>query len=581
MPRRCYVRNADRIGLLELGRINYRDVDDWGQLPLGSKTRDMQSLGSKLTVATDRGLGVLHGLSWRNLNGRDGLCYEDTTCVADGFAQDYWVGTMKGAIRVVDGEFQFFGHERWIPHDKVNDIVCGDNVVYIATDGGLGVIEYEPYTLFKKAAWYEKWMDQWEQKRLGFVHNLVWDEDEQKYVRFLSDNDGGWVSHYLDALCFKYAVTKDPAVREAAVDVFRSLKWCEEISGIDGFPARSIYAVGENGVKAKTGSGGLPAEWNKTEDGKFEWKGDTSSDEVDAHIFATTLFIELVAQGKEKEAAQEHLHRIVSHIIRNGWTLHDKDGKPTRWARWDPEYLQRPYGFQARGLNGMEAFNYVVSTYALTGDPKFKEAKQQLIDWEYHHQSLRQKLVFPFVTHFDDRLAFYSYYPLLRYETDPYLRSIFRRSLERSWEVKRNEHETWFNYVYAALTGNECDNEISVKYLREWPLDCIAYPYTNSHRHDLQNETPERNYVADYNPRHPREQGPKRWDSNVLSLDGGGHGVHEPTGWLDAYWMGRYYGLITPPTTDDPKLLEPGDTLQGRKGAEPYNGPPRPEIFGC
>ena len=51
------------------------------------------------------------------------------------------------------------------------------------------------------------------------------------------------------------------------------------MTGIPGFPARAVWAKGEVGHKSTGGSGGYPAEWHDTADGRFEWKGDTSSDE--------------------------------------------------------------------------------------------------------------------------------------------------------------------------------------------------------------------------------------------------------------------------------------------------------------
>ena len=167
---------------------------------------------------------------------------------------------------------------------------------------------------------------------------------------------------------------------------------------------------------APTGSAGRPSEWNPTPDGLWLWKGDTSSDEVDAHFFATVVFYALAARGADRDAAREHIQRIMAHIIDNGWVLCDLDGKPTRWARWDPEYLMGTEGFDARGLNGLEALSMVTAAYAITQDEKFRLGKQQLLDWGYHHGVLRQKLVFPTVTHFDDRLAFLAYFPLLNYE---------------------------------------------------------------------------------------------------------------------------------------------------------------------
>ena len=76
---------------------------------------------------------------------------------------------------------------------------------------------------------------------------------------------------------------------------------------------------------------------------------------------------------EQKQTPADHLGRIAKHIVDNGWVLRDMDGKPTRWGRWDPEYLLRPYGFEARGLNGMEAQTYMWTALALTGDPVYRK----------------------------------------------------------------------------------------------------------------------------------------------------------------------------------------------------------------
>jgi len=574
-----YVHDGRRIGLLERGRLVYEEITDWGTLERGCTIRDIMSCGSRLVVATDEGLGVLRGMTWYRIVGEDGLCYEDTTCLARGFERDLWVGTTRGAIRNVSDQYQFFGRGRWIPHDKVNAIASAENVVYIATDGGLGIIAYEPYTLAKKAAYYERWLEEWGQKRLGFIHILFLIDGE--WQREVSDNDVGYSSHYLHAKCFEYAVTGDAKARAEAVDMMTSVKWSEEITSIDGFPARSIYAVDEPTIKANHGSGGLPAEWHATPDGLWEWKGDTSSDEVDAHVYETTVFLKLVANEEERAWATEHLGRVVGHIVDNGFVLRDVDGKPTRWARWDPDYLQTPYGYYARGLNGMEAFNYVTTAHHFTGDPKFVAAKEQLIGWDYFGDILRQKLTFPagYFTHFDDRLAFYAYFPLIQHETDAELKALWLRSLERSWEVKRIEAVPWFNFIYGALTGNDCEAGRAVAHLRECPLDLRKHSYANSHRDDLYPPKGYRMYAERPKPLSPRETAPNRWDGDFMRLDEamGGRVVADPGGWLDAYWMGRYYGMITPPRTKDKDLTTvPKRGLQ--LGAEPYSGPARPKL---
>lgn len=561
--------------LLDGSVLNAEDVADWGERVHG-KPRDILSRGERLYIATGRGLDVLRGMAFSHLSGKEGLCHEDTTCLAEGFDGDIWVGTTHGAIRMTAGEFHYFAGRRWLPDDAVHAIACEGHTVYMATNGGLGIIEYQPFTLQKKAALYEQHLENWGQKRLGFVHILLWNNKEEAWIREVSDNDAGWTCDYLAAMCFKYAVTRDETARKNAVEAFRAIKWCEEITPIDGFPARSVWAKGEPGHKAQHGSGGLPAEWHEAADTRFEWKGDTSSDETDAHFFGAAIFHDLVAEGPEKDRAKEHIARIAGHIVDNGWVLRDMDGQPTRWARWDPAYFDSAGGAYARGLNGLGILSYMRTAAAITGDPKFEEAYRRLIDMGYAEHVLRQKHTFPpnMITRFDDRLAFFLYYNLLRYETDPRLRSIYRRSLDRSWEIKRIEQTPWFNFIYGALTGNDCEILPAVKHLREWPLDLVSYSFTNKHRADLATPPGYTAYAGGTRAISPRERGPMRWSDCTLELNGGAGGrvVEDPSSFLDAYWMGRYYGFILPPDTTDEKLLdvEPDSTL---RGAAPYAGP--------
>ncbi|HOZ45330.1 MAG TPA: hypothetical protein PLO37_01405 [Candidatus Hydrogenedentes bacterium] len=573
-----YALADGKIRFLNPSREKWEEGVEWGDMP-SVTTRDLLALGSRLLVATDKGLAVLRGTGLTTLTGKDGLCYEDTTCLAPGFDGDLWIGTSQGAIRSVGGEYHYFAADRWLPNNAVNAVACGDRVAYVATNGGLGIIRYEPYTLLKKAAYYERHLEEWGQKRIGFTHKLEWNPEKSGWVREVSDNDVGWSSHYLCAQCFKYAVTGDQAARDEAKDFFYSMKLSEEMSSIPGFPARSIWAVGETGNKAQGGSGGYPAEWHPTPDGQFEWKADTSSDETDAHYYASAIYYELAADDTEKARVRDHLSRISDHIIREGWVLRDLDGKPTRWARWDPAYFKAIPGCFAKGLNGLEILSYMRTAAAITGNPAYEDAYGTLLGYGYHNYVINQKHVTKDSTnHSDDRLAFYAFYPLLKYETDPALRSLYRRSLERSWEIERIEHIPWFSFIYGALTGNDCETEQATTHLREWPLDMVAYRYKNSIRTDLATPPGYVPYCDGTRAISPRERGPLRWSSSTLGCDGGNpNSVVDPSGWLEAYWMGRYYGFIEAPTATDPVLI----TVEHRSlhlGAVPYDGPPRPPL---
>jgi hypothetical protein len=574
-----YMLRHGGVALLE-GKTFVEEPVDWGMMP-SRATRDMLAQGSRLYVATDRGVAVLRGMALTALRGPDGLPYEDTTCLAEGFDGDLWIGTTRGAIRKTSDAFHYFGAQRWLPGDYVRDIAVSGHAVYIATDGGLGIIRYEPFTLAKKAAYFERELEEWNFKRLGFVHKLYWSSDTDGWLREISDNDGGHTAHYLAAATFKYAATGDAKARQEAVEAFKAMVWLDDITPKPGFIARSIWSVkSDRGHRSTQGSGGLPAKWYPTEDGLWIWKGDTSSDEVNGHMYSVSLFHDLAAKGPEKERAARHIANITSHIMDNGWVLRDMDGKPTRWGRWDPDYLLRPYGFESRGLNGMEAQTYVQTAYALTGDPKFQTGLEQLLKWRYHTYTVRQKLTFPpdSVVPWDDELAFRCYHPLIRYAKDPDLRSIYLRSLERHWEVMRMQQVPFFNFIYGALTGNDCEAPQAAQHLREWSLDLVNYSYHNSHRSDLAPRPGYVPYMGGTRAMSPRETRAEWGSRSALEYDGGGsgRGITPPIGWLEDYWMGRYYGFIEPPKTQDPEVTSVKPRTSTRRSAAPYNGPPRP-----
>ncbi len=556
-----------------------RDFIDWGTLP-SSNTRDMLSQGSKLYITTDRGLCMLRGASLYTLGGEDGLPYKNTTCLEAGFAQDIWIGTTKGVIRKTREDWHYFAADHWLPGNHVHDVAVDDRMVYVATDAGLARISYEPYTLRKKAAYYERHLEEWGHKRMGFIHTIY--KHDGEWIREISDNDGGHTSPFLVAMSFKYAVTGDPEAYDEALNAFMAMRWMEQITPIDGYVARSIFAPGhDKGGMGRHGSGGLPAKWHLSEDGKWYWKGDTSSDEIIAHFYAVSVFHDLAAKGKVKDMARDHLAKIARYIMDNGFQLIGMDGKPTRWGRWNPEYLLRPYGYWDKGVNGLEAQAFMRAAHAVTGDQAFEDGFQQLIEWGYNKYAIRQKNTFPpsNIAPWDDNLAYRSYYTLLRYTSDPKIKSDYLRSLERTWEIKRVEQIPWYNFAYGAITGNDCEVEQAVKHLREWQLDCIEHNYTNSYRDDLITPRGYRAYEFGSRAISPREISVQRNSRYAMRYDGGAGSrrVMEPNHFIRDYWMGRYHGFILPPEADDPALISVQPRTGQTFGAKPYDGPARPD----
>jgi len=379
---------------------------------------------------------------------------------------------------------------------------------------------------------------------------VTFEADEARYVQEASDNDGLWTAIYTAAESFRWAVTKDPEARRMASETCRALRFLEEVTGIPGFPARAVVTPDEiAGPHPRTAQS--DGEWHPSADGKWFWKGDTSSDELDGHYFAFAIYYDLVADEAEKKAIRETVRRITDYIIAHDYLLIDADGKHTTWGVWGPKYLNDdPQWWQENGLNSLEILSHLKVAYHLTGDPKYEDAARKLI--VKHHYALNtidQKINIPgLINHSDDELAFLAYYPLLQYETDPDLRAIYLASLERSWQIERPERSPLWNFIYGACTGKPCDTEASVRTLMEIPMSTRNWASRNSHRKDIQINIEagrfgevESVHVLPYNERYFT-----RWNGNPYRLDTGGDGRSQDDGafYLLPYWMGRYHKLI-------------------------------------
>jgi hypothetical protein len=140
------------------------------------------------------------------------------------------------------------------------------------------------------------------------------------------------------------------------------------------------------------------------------------------------------------------------------------------------------------------------------------------------------------------------------------------------------EHDPWFNFTYGAITGNDCELPQAVKTMREEVLDITDYSYNNSSRDDLYMEPGYTSYVGAIRAISPRENS---FGARTTDLDGGSGGnvIRNPAGFLDAYWMARFYGFVQAPETTDPKLISVQPSENRLQGAKPYDGPAHPDLY--
>jgi hypothetical protein len=473
---------------------------------------------------------------------------EYTTAAAESPAI-VWIGSPTGAARVsLDrNRVEYFAGPRWLPDDHVVAIGFDGNAIWLETPKGFARIAYVRTTLEQKSRHFvERVQARHVRWGLTATSELTRAGDLSSNRLVSSDNDGLWTAMYVAAECFRYKVTSDPAARDNARRGMEAISRLEAITGVPGFPARSFIKAGED-LQPRDG------EWHDTADRMWRWKGDTSSDEIVGHYFVYPLYIDLVADEAEKPALRAVIERITNAILDHDYQLIDVDGTRTRWGWWGPTVIWDDP--DETGLRALHMLSHLRVAIYLTQNPQYRARYQAAYDdlirvHRYHLLTRNQKIMVPgHVNHSDDELAFLSFYPLLRYETDAALLEVYKQSLERSWQIERPERNPLWNVIYAAGTGaREFDRAESLRTLQEIPMDTIGWTVTNSQRQDVP--------LDPLNDRFGRKQAlvvlpydelpMSKWNGNPYMLDGGNGGRSEDDGayFLLPYWMGRYHQLF-------------------------------------
>jgi hypothetical protein len=518
----------------------------------------------ELYVATASGIGILSKEGkWRHLTGSDGgLPVDDVTCLS--FAADgtLWVGTKAGAARRrPDGEWNYRMGSRWMVGNEVIDILAAsDGGAYILAPKSVTHLFTRKMTLREKAKHYDA-IVQARHVRHGAVTdcNLRDRNDFSSWYMTDSDNDGLWTSFYVGAKCFEYAATKDPEAKRTPRRHFDFMHRLERITGIPGFVARSLrpsqYTPGGHEEYHYRGEG----EWHESavEPG-WQWKGDTSSDELSGHFFAWGVYYDYVAKGDpaEEKRVQELVRRVVNHLIDHDFTLTDVDGHPTRWAVYSPRLLHGDLLWSDQvGFNALGILAHLKVAIHICGDQKFKDAYRTLIDkWGYNVKAMFAKEMIPNtpnagLNHSDDEMAWLEYYHLLLYpDVDEKLHWQYHYSAARSMRTEIPERSPFFNFTFAIAEPQWAHVADGVDTLQRWPLDLRNFAVRNSRRADL--------VVDPRNSRHGNrtlllpvpidERVPQKWNHDPYQADEGGDGRNEECGaeWLMPYWMAVYHKLI-------------------------------------
>ncbi|GAB3899035.1 hypothetical protein GCM10028803_19470 [Larkinella knui] len=505
----------------------------------------------------------------KTLRPENGIPSNFVTCVKLAPDSSMWVGSEVGIVRYrPDGSHSLRFSRRWLLDDHVNAMAFdSEGTAWIATPQGVSAIRKRKMTLAQKNDYFydvlmkrhirEPWIaGQCKLLTPGDVTTWAPDDD---------DNDGEYTGNYLAMECFRYAATKKPDARQKAAKAFRFLKLLQEVTGTDGFFARTIVPAswtavddGNRTFTARERADELVKEprfkpveirWRKSKDGKWLWKGDTSSDELCGHMIGYYLYYELVADEAEKTVVRQHIARLVDYLMKHQYNLVDVDGKPTRWAVWSPEQLNHdPEWTPDRSQNSMELLSFLKLAYHVTGQAKYEKEYRRLIDQAHYLDNMGQiaNQNPAWFIYFDVMLQAYVYPILIRCEKDPKLRAVYENHMDAWMERRRGDRNPLVNFFYCYARNTKTDLTASVDFLVDTPLDLVNWTVDHTKREDVhiaRSPVLDELQINELPPASIRTV--VRWDKNPWAAINGDPGIErEPVFWLLPYWMGRYLQMI-------------------------------------
>lgn len=461
-----------------------------------------------------------------------------------------WYGTAQGLVRFdphapAEDRRQYFAGLRYLPDDEVlNLLPDSSGGIWVRTRTGVSHIEFRPMTLAQKARHFER-ITETRHDRWGMVtpSSLRTPGDLSSNQTRSDDNDGLWTAMYAAAECFRYAITRSPEALAKARKAVEAVLYLEQVTGVPGFPARSYVRKSEQVPR--------DGEWHATADGKIQWKGDTSSDEIVGHFFIYGIAHDLLPDAALKARIEGAATRIMDHIISHGYYLVDLDGQPTRWGRWAPEYVLSKRVGSDCALNSLELLSFLKTAAHVTRNQKYeKEYRKVALEMKYAELAMSLDENRNHLNYSDEELAMLPFYCLFRYERDPGLLKQYRTAMGHWWANIRREKNPLWTFIY--LVGRPDDDSVDLPgaawTLHRIPMDLVGWNMKNSHRKDIVlDPKPDRFRRAQLLNLLPAdERQVMKWNTNPFQSDGGNGGRGEEDGafFLLPYWMGRHHGFL-------------------------------------
>ena len=288
---------------------------------------------------------------------------------------------------------------------------------------------------------------------------------ERPYVTYNMPDSAYMTGIYAATETWRYLATDDPVAAARARAAGTALSHLVSVTGSPGLLARASVPMG-----APWFDDGL---WRETADGRYRWRGDVSSDQVDGLMFGLFVYGLNLADGAERAAAGHTVRAIVDAVVENDYRIIGHDGQPTRWGHYELDYVTND-----EPMNALLLLQMVKVAHALTDDSRYDREYRRLVDLGYARIGEGARLDEPPLeaNHSDDVLLALALYPLLELEHDEAIRAHYLEAARRWFhggaypgvDVEANPFAT---FLYQHWTNERAHHEAALDTLRQVPFD--------------------------------------------------------------------------------------------------------------
>lgn len=413
----------------------------------------------------------------------------------------------------------------------------------------------------------------------GLLRTVTLDKAGQLSALHQLPSTGLWTAMYLASQSYRWATTGEPQALENARKAVEGLHHLTAVTGSSGLYGRSYHRPDFD--YAQQPSPG--AAWTESTVPGYEgwWFNFTvSKDTMDGIMYGYATALELLEDEEILATVKADVLAFANHLVGNGLQIIDYDGKVTEHGRMYYSAMDDFPGFNAilvaawlqtaiHAGAGPDIEHFYYDCLMRVGDmsdcPDIEVA--DLGSYMDAIETMLSLYMYDCKTNFDHfDMVFQAVEPLLKRETHPELRQRLRNVLEVGiWKsgdplsdpsVAESTHALYI-FMYGALAGMKPGNTVFDQARVDSVCSLYAIPQDRTDR-DIAAGTQEGvclNRFGNPNAAHPIPVNQRYFDNYLWRLDsyevpiehtGNPDMVHSPEDYLLAYWMGRYYGFLSP-----------------------------------